>query len=138
MSVLNRLAGASLLTRLGIKEPVDRVVYGATKAGFTLANRTFRAAAAQAEPQRLPSAGDSGVFDLNPTEDQRLIVETVREFAAQELRPAAAEADDKCAAQAGLLSTSASLGITLIGVPESLGGVATDRSTMTNVLVASA
>jgi alkylation response protein AidB-like acyl-CoA dehydrogenase len=138
MSVLNRLAGAPLLTRLGIKEPVDRVVYGATKAGFTLANRTFRATGSQTKPQRLPSAGDSGVFDLNPTEDQQLIVETVREFAAGELRPAASAADDKCSAPPELLSTATSLGVTLVGVPESLGGVATDRSTMTNVLVASA
>jgi len=138
MSVLNRLAGAPLLARLGIKKPVDRVVYGATKAGFTLANRTFRATGSQSKPQRLPSAGDSGVFDLNPTEDQQLIVETVREFAAEQLRPAAAVADDKCSAPPELLSTAAELGVTLVGVPESLGGVATDRSTMTNVLVASA
>jgi alkylation response protein AidB-like acyl-CoA dehydrogenase len=138
MSVLNRLAGAPLLARLGIKDPVDRVVYGATKAGFTLANRTFRATSTSSKPRRLPASGDTGVFDLTPTEDQRLIVETVREFAAEQLRPAAAVADDKCSSPPELLSTAADLGITLVGVPEALGGVATDRSTMTNVLVASA
>jgi alkylation response protein AidB-like acyl-CoA dehydrogenase len=138
MSVLNRLAGARVVSRLGIKAPVDRALYQATKVGFTAANRSFRAAGKLAKPQRLPAPDDSGVFDLNPTEDQQLITETVREFAAERLRPAAAEADDKCAAPADLLATAGSLGVTLIGVPESLGGVATDRSTMTNVLVASA
>ena len=72
-----------------------------------MANRSFQAAGKLAKPQRLPAAGDSGVFDLNPTEDQQLIVETVREFAAERLRPAAAEADDKCEAPPELLATAA-------------------------------
>jgi alkylation response protein AidB-like acyl-CoA dehydrogenase len=138
MSGLNRLAGARFVARLGIKAPVDRAVYQATRAGFTVANRSFGAAGKLTRPQRLPSAGDSGVFDLTPTEDQQLIAETVREFAAEQVRPAATVADDKCEAPPELLGTAASLGITMIGVPESLGGVATERSTMTNVLVAEA
>jgi alkylation response protein AidB-like acyl-CoA dehydrogenase len=138
MTVLNRLAGASVLQRLGVKAPVDRAIYHGTRAGFAAANRTFTAARKLAKPQRPAAASNAGVFDLNPTEDQQLIVETVREFAAERLRPAAAESDEKCAAPPDLLATAASLGVTLIGVPESLGGVATDRSTMTNVLVASA
>ncbi|MGH3760459.1 acyl-CoA dehydrogenase family protein [Actinophytocola sp.] len=138
MSVLNRLAGARVVARLGIKDRVDRAVFRATKAGFSAANRSFAATSRLERPHRLPAAGDSGVFDLNPTEDQQLIVETVREFAAEQVRPAAAVADDKCEPPLELLSTAASLGITMIGVPESLGGVATERSTVTNVLVASA
>jgi alkylation response protein AidB-like acyl-CoA dehydrogenase len=138
MSALNRFAGARAVARLGIKAPVDRAVYQATRAGFTVANRSFAAAGKLAKPQRLPSAGNSGVFDLNPTEDQQLIVETVREFATEQVRPAAAVADDKCEAPPELLSTSAELGITMLGVPEELGGVAAERSTVTNVLVASA
>ena len=65
-----------------------------------------------------------------------MIADTVREFATEQLRPAAAVADDKCAAPPDLLATATSLGVTLIGVPEELGGVATERSTVTNVLVA--
>ena len=134
MSVLNRLAGTRLVERLGL----NRVVFGATRAGFRTANRTFAATAKLARPGRLPAAADSGVFDLSPTEEQRMIADTVREFAAEQLRPAAAVADDKCAAPPDLLATATSLGVTLIGVPEELGGVATERSTVTNVLVAEA
>jgi hypothetical protein len=138
MSVLNRLGGARVVERLGIKTPVDRVVYQATKAGFTVASRSFSAATKLAKPKRLPATGNSGVFDLDPTEEQQLIADTVREFAAEQVRPAAAVADDKCEPPPELLATAASLGITMIGVPEDLGGVATERSTVTNVLVASA
>ena len=141
MSVLNRLAGARVVERLGIKAPVDRAVYQATKAGFSTigaANRTFVAARKLGRPERLPAAGDRGVFDLTPTEEQQLIADTVREFAAEQLRPAAAVADDKCETPPELLGTAASLGLTLVGVPEELGGLATERSTVTNVLVAEA
>jgi alkylation response protein AidB-like acyl-CoA dehydrogenase len=141
MSVLNKVAGASVVSRLGLKKPVDRALYQATRTGFQTvgaATRTFAAAGGTGGARRLPAAADSGVFDLRPTEDQRLIVETVREFATEQLRPAAPAADDGCAPPAGLLGTAASLGITLVGVPEALGGVAEERSTVTNVLVAEA
>ncbi|OLF18929.1 acyl-CoA dehydrogenase family protein [Actinophytocola xanthii] len=138
MTVLNRVAGSPLVSRLGVKAPVDRALFHATRVGFTAANRTFAATRKLTRPRRLPSAPQRTVFDLTPTEEQQLIVETVREFAAEQLRPAAAGADDKCAAPPELLSTAASLGVTLVGVPEDLGGVATERSTVTNVLVAEA
>ncbi|HEX2133410.1 MAG TPA: acyl-CoA dehydrogenase family protein [Actinophytocola sp.] len=138
MGVLNRVAGSRLVAKLGVKAPVDRALYHATRTGFTAANRTFAATRTLAKPARLPSAGESGVFDLTPTEEQRMIAETVREFAAEQVRPVAAEADEKCAAPPDLLRAAAGLGVTLVGVPESLGGVATERSTVTNVLVAEA
>ncbi|MGB3444497.1 MAG: acyl-CoA dehydrogenase family protein [Actinophytocola sp.] len=141
MSVLNRVAGAPVVERLGLKKTVDRTLYEATKTGFRTAGaatRGFTAAAKLGAPARPPVVPGSGVFDLTPTDDQRMIVETVREFAAERLRPAAASADDKCAPPEELLSTAAELGVTLLGVPEELGGVATERSTVTNVLVAEA
>jgi alkylation response protein AidB-like acyl-CoA dehydrogenase len=139
MSVLNKVAPVA--DRLGLKKPVDRALYQATKTGFQAAGaatRTFTAARRLGSAKRLPPVPNSGVFDLTPTEDQQLIVETVREFATERLRPSAPLADDKCEPDRSLLDTAASLGITLLGVPEELGGVATESSTVTNVLVAEA
>ena len=141
MSMLNKVAGAPVVDRLGMKKPVDRALYQATKTGFQAAGaatRTFTAARRLGSAKRLPPVPDSGVFDLTPTEEQQLIVETVLEFAAERLRPAAPAADEKCEAPLDLVATAAELGITLLGVPEELGGVATERSTVTNVLVAEA
>ena len=141
MSMLNKVAGAPVVDRLGMKKPVDRALYQATKTGFQAAGaatRTFTAARRLGSAKRLPPVPDSGVFDLTPTEEQQLIVETVLEFSAERLRPAAPAADEKCEAPLDLVATAAELGITLLGVPEELGGVATERSTVTNVLVAEA
>jgi alkylation response protein AidB-like acyl-CoA dehydrogenase len=141
MAVLNRIAGTGAVEKLRLKKPLERVVFSSTKTGFrTLgaATRTFAAATKLARPARLPAGPDRGLLDLTPTDEQQMIVETVREFAAQRLRPAAATADDKCEPPADLLGTAAELGVTLIGIPEELDGAATERSTVTNVLVAEA
>jgi hypothetical protein len=141
LSLLNQVAGARLLGRFGLRAPAQRAVYEATRTGFrtaAAAGRTFQAANRLGKPARLPSGEDRGLLDLTPTDDQRMITEAVTEFAQERLRPAAAEADEACAAPPEVFGTAAELGIPLLGVPESLGGVATERSTVTSVLAAEA
>lgn len=143
LAALNRLAAAPLLDRWGARKPVERAVFHATRSGFRVAgavNRAFTAAAhGPGGPVRLPApAGNGELFDVTPTDEQRMIRDTVAEFAAEQLRPAAAEADDRAAADPQLLQRADELGITLVNVPERLGGAGTERSAVTNVLVAEA
>lgn len=141
VALLNRLANSRAIDRLGLRKPAERAVFEATKTGFRTAgalSRRFTAASKLAKPSRLPAARGTGRFDLTPTEDQQMVVEVVREFAAEVLRPAAASSDTACATDAQVLSSSADLGLSLIEVPEELGGIVTERSAMTGVLVAEA
>lgn len=141
LAVLNRIAGARLVRRFGMEKPVERGIFHATRTGFrTLgaANRSFRAVGRLGKPARLPSAPERGLFDLTPDEDQRLIRDTVAEFAAEQLRPAAAAADTACRGPVELLGTAAELGLTMLGVPEELGGAGSERSTVSGVLIAEA
>ncbi|WP_204455991.1 acyl-CoA dehydrogenase family protein [Actinokineospora baliensis] len=140
LRVLNRLASAAALDRLKLRKPVEQAVYQATKAGFTAAGAASRgfSVARNASPQRPKPASDPGLFDLTPTDEQAMIRDTVAEFAAERLRPAAAEADTRCAAPEDVLATVADMGVGLVGIPESLGGVGDERSAVTNVLVAEA
>ncbi|NUQ96572.1 MAG: acyl-CoA dehydrogenase, partial [Streptomyces sp.] len=89
-------------------------------------------------PARPSAAGGRDLFDLTPTEEQSMIRDTVAEFAAERLRPAASDADTACAAPEGLLGAAAGLGVTLVGIPERFGGVGSERSAVTDVLVAEA
>ena len=142
MRVLTRITGSELADRYKIRETIDRITYQSTKTGFkTLgaATRTFKKMSGGATgPQRLDAAKKSDLFDLTPTEDQQMITETVREFAAEILRPAAHDADAAAAAPADLLARAAELGITLVNVPEAFDGAADERGVVTNVLVAEA
>ncbi len=141
LAVLNRIAGTRIVQRFGLNKPLERGVYQATRTGFrTLgaATRSFQAAQRLGRPARLEPAPERGLFDLTPDDEQQMIRDTVAEFAEEQLRPAAAEADASCTPPESLLATAAELGVTMIGVPESLGGVGTARSTVSGVLVAEA
>ncbi|QWZ09634.1 acyl-CoA dehydrogenase family protein [Nocardioides panacis] len=142
VAVLNRLARSSALDRFGLRGPTERVVFEATRTGFrTLgaASRPFtRAGSRHGAPARVPAATGAGLFDLTPTEDEQMLVDVVREYAAEVVRPAAAEADDLAAAPEAVLKAGLDIGLPILGVPEDLGGISSERSAMAGTLVAEA
>ncbi|MGC7322717.1 acyl-CoA dehydrogenase family protein, partial [Mycobacteroides abscessus subsp. massiliense] len=77
-------------------------------------------------------------FDLNPEDEQKMIADTVKEFAVEVIRPAAYESDKNKTYPADLLGKVAELGVTAINIPEDFDGIASQRSTVTNSLVAEA
>jgi len=142
VAALHRLAQSDLLARTGLRRPTERAVFTATRSGFrvaTAAGRTFqRMGSPRAAGLRPAASAAGGVFDLTPTEDEQLLLEVSRELAAEVLRPAAAEADGACTAPPEVLHAAQALGLPLLGLPEALGGVVSDRSATAGVLVAEA
>ncbi len=72
-------------------------------------------------------------FDLS--EEHQLIRDTMREFAASELRERSRAADEASSLPEGLLTASGELGLAISAIPESLGGAGLDRSPFTHALV---
>jgi alkylation response protein AidB-like acyl-CoA dehydrogenase len=141
LKALNRVAASDALDRLGLRDPVVSIIHGATKTGARTAasaGRTFAAAQRLTRPVRQPTARPSDLFDLTPSDEQDLLAGSVREFALAELRPVALDADGACAAPPELLAQANELGLTMIGVPEELGGAVTERSATTTVLMSEA
>lgn len=144
MRALTTITGSEFAERFGLRQKVDRVTYEATKTGFkTLgaATKSFKKVSGGGAPKRLPEADAetrSDVFDLTPDDDQKMIVETVRDFAAEVIRPAAHDADAAAEAPASLLERSAEIGATMLNVPEEFEGIASERGVVTNSLVAEA
>ena len=147
LAALNKLAGVGAIDRLGLRKHTEQAVYQASRAGFrtaTTASRTFaevqgRVSGASGGGTRPGRPPGRGLFDLEPDDDQRMIVEATREFAAEQLRPVAADADAECVAPDTVLKRSVTeLGVSQLGVPDSLGGMSTERSTVTGALVAEA
>ena len=139
---LSRLAQADLLDRLKLRKQAEQTVFTVTNSGFkavTAASRQFaRAGSSAKQGVRAPGVSAPGTFDLTPTADEQMLVDVVTEFAHQVVRPAAAAADEACAAPAELLEASLEIGLPILGVPESLGGVSEERSAMAGTLVAEA
>jgi alkylation response protein AidB-like acyl-CoA dehydrogenase len=141
LATVNKLAGSSLLDRYNLRRPTEKAVFTLTKTGFqmvTAASRVFVANSKKSSAVRPAGRPASGVFDLTPTDEQQMLVEVVREFAEERVRPIAQAADHACETPAEVLTTAAELGIAQIGVPEEAGGLSSERSAVTNVLVAEA
>src|ERR1035437_7311927 len=135
LRALNRLAGSTAIDRFGRRLPAERLLHGASKTTMRTAATAGRSFTAAPRPPRPPKARRSALFDLPPDDEQQMLCESVREFALAQLRPAAPAADDQCATPAELLAQSSELGLTMIGVPEALGGAVEQRSAVTSVLM---
>jgi alkylation response protein AidB-like acyl-CoA dehydrogenase len=141
LRALNRLAGNPLIDRFGLRDQTQRVLHTASKATVrtaTRAGRTFAATQKLSGPARQPRTARSDLFDLTPDDEQQMLRESVRDFALAKLRPAAHDADAACAAPDDLLAQANELGLTMVGVPEELGGAVAERSAVTTVLMAEA
>ena len=141
LALIAPLVGQEFLDRHKLRDPLNRGLRYGVKTLFSTAgatNRQFkRVQSLRGGPTRLKSSGKD-YFDLTPDDDQKLIVETVDEFAQEVLRPAAYDADEAAAYPPDLISKAAELGITAINVPEDFEGIAEHQCTVTNALVAEA
>jgi alkylation response protein AidB-like acyl-CoA dehydrogenase len=141
IALITPLLGQEFLDKYKLRDPLNRGLNYGVKAVFSAAGastRQFkRVQGVRSNPTRLKATG-ADYFDLTPDDDQKLIVETVTEFAEQILRPAAYDANDAASYPADLIARAAELGITAINIPEEFDGIAAQRSTVTNALVAEA
>ncbi|MGB9226776.1 acyl-CoA dehydrogenase family protein [Mycobacterium sp.] len=141
LALLTPIVGQEFLDKYHLRDPLNRSLrYGVNKmfsAQGAVTRQFRRVQSMRGGPTRLKSSGRD-LFDLTPDDDQKLIIETVDEFAEEVLRPAAHDADEAAAYPPGLIAKAAELGITAINIPEDFDGIAEHRSSVTNVLVAEA
>jgi alkylation response protein AidB-like acyl-CoA dehydrogenase len=141
LGLLTPIVGQEFLDKYHLRDPLNRTLKYGVKTGFSVAGATSRqfkrVQGLRGGPTRLKASGKD-YFDLTPDDDQKMIVETVDQFAQEILRPAAAEADEAAKYPPGLIAKAAELGVTAVNVPEDLEGIAAHRSSVTNVLVAEA
>jgi alkylation response protein AidB-like acyl-CoA dehydrogenase len=69
------------------------------------------------------------------SEEQELVREAMREFAADAMRPIARECDEQAMIPADFLETVWSLGLTSTQIPEAYGGAGEARSMVTNAIL---
>jgi alkylation response protein AidB-like acyl-CoA dehydrogenase len=141
LALLTPLVGQEFLDKYHLRDPLNRALRYGTKTIFSTAGATSRqfkrVQNLRGGPTRLKSSGKD-YYDLTPDDEQKMIVETLEEFAEEVLRPAAHDADEAATYPPDLMAKAAELGITAVNIPEDFEGIAAHRSSVTNVLVAEA
>ncbi|MBW2404605.1 MAG: acyl-CoA dehydrogenase family protein, partial [Deltaproteobacteria bacterium] len=121
LRVLNRIADSPLVERLGLEARAQRLVYQGAKRAAETAAKAAKRRSAKRDADR---SSKPRKFDLNLSEEQQLMRDTLRRFADDLMQPAAREADDRSAPPDDFVDTFAELGAIAMAVPEEMGGAA--------------
>lgn len=139
--------GLRLIARAGgleaMKNPVlrsrfERILYKGAQHGFrtqTAARRAFVRKPGHGPADRPASTTPRREFDMRPSEDQELVQEAARTLADEVIRPAGGQGDNDRAVPSDVRRQAMAMGLTLVGVPAQLGGVAEEASAVAGVLV---
>src|SRR6266508_5645532 len=76
------------------------------------------------------------MISFTPNDEQQLIIETVRRYATERVRPAAHDADESGATPAAIVETGWELGLLPSARPEQYGGFGDAHSALTGALAA--
>ena len=74
------------------------------------------------------------LFDLNLTEEQRIMRESLARFSDVEVASISRQADEAGKAPEGFYDKTAELGLSLLSIPEAFGGAGVPRSVLSNML----
>src|SRR5436190_1972986 len=92
LALITPIVGQEFLDKHNLRDPLNRGLKYGVKQVFSVVgatNRQFKKVSGRKSgPTRLKASG-ADYFDLTPDDDQKMIVETVSDFAEEVLRPAA-------------------------------------------------
>lgn len=138
MGLMRRVSSSDWLDKTKTRKPVERVVFEASRAGFkaiALTRKGIKPVLNLVTPARMKRSAGAELFDLNFTDEQEQIRDSVRRIADEIIAPAAAAADEACETPTEILQQVREIGHHLIAAPESAGGIATERPIITNMLI---
>ena len=130
MSLMTKIAGSNLADRLKIREPLQKFAYTSTRNGFEILEKF------QQKRQHNHSKSSAQLFDISLTDEQSMIQDTIANFARDELRPMASEANENMAPPSNFFQQLSALGLNYFSVPESMGGAAQSYSPTTSCIIA--
>lgn len=138
LRLIARTGGLPVMADPRVRARVERLLGRSAHSGFraqVAVGRAFARVRGAGPATRPAPTRRRGVYDLTPTEDQQLLQQAARELADEVIRPAGSRADSDRAVPEDVRRAMHDMGLALLGVPEQLGGIAEERSTVTGVLV---
>ncbi|MDV2468236.1 acyl-CoA dehydrogenase family protein [Acinetobacter chinensis] len=137
LSFITKIAGSDLLDQFKLRKLIEKSLYQGSKAGFKTLSKTQKVFKSDAgvKKQRLPNQ-EKSLFDLSLTEEQQMTVDAMSQFASEVLYPLAHQADHDESFPVELWQHSTDLGLNFYALPEALGGVASEKNIISNILIA--
>ncbi|MCB0502248.1 MAG: acyl-CoA dehydrogenase family protein [Bacteroidetes bacterium] len=137
-SALNNALDSKVAGAIGLRKFLVKATYTSAFNGVNVATKAakiFTSPKKQKEAHRLASTAKSTLFDLNLTEDQQMIQDTIKDFVAQKITPVAEHCSEERKVSEDLVQAFGELGITYYSVPEAMGGMLNEKATVTQMII---
>lgn len=131
----NQVLDSKIGKALNLRKLTEQIVYQGAMNGMKVAggaSKIFKGSGKKGERLNAKSATD--LFDLNYTEEQQMIRDTLLQFATQ-IRTAAQETDEAMSIPESTWTAFNELQLGFMQVPESMGGMIQERSTVTQMMM---
>ena len=137
LALLTKIAGSQLIDQLKLRKWLEKSLYQSAKHSFKTLSQTQKIFQSQPQlkQQRLANQ-KKDLFDLHLTEDQQMTCDALGQFATEVLYPLARDADQHEKFPDVLWQHCSDLGLHDYALTEALGGVATEKNMLSNVLIA--
>lgn len=137
LSALRLASNAPVVERFGLRPVLNRVIFEGARLGYgavtSMASKSGGSSAKSRDAVARPKK--PSLFDLEPTDEQVMMQETVRRFATEHLLEQARDADTESALPASIVAAWNELGMAEMLLPEAYGGFAEERSPVSVALV---
>ena len=133
--LLNQVLDSKIGKALNLRKLSEQLVYQGTVNGMKVAggaSRIFKGSGKKGE--RLDTQQPTDLFDLNYNDEQQMIRDTLLQFATQ-MRTVAQETDDNMTISEEIWNGFNELQLAYMQVPESMGGMIKERSTVTQMMM---
>ncbi|TCM61415.1 alkylation response protein AidB-like acyl-CoA dehydrogenase [Acinetobacter calcoaceticus] len=142
LAFMTKIAGSDIIDQLKLRKFIEKSLYQGSKVGFKTLSKTQKvfqskqhATHNNVTQQRLANQQKS-LFDLNLSEEQHMLVDSMDQFATEVLYPLAHDADHQETFPQQLHQYARDLGLNDYALPEAYGGVASEKNILSNVLIA--
>lgn len=132
-SFLDSDIGKTLKLRKFTENVIYYGAYAGTKVG-TMMSSGGSGSAGGSSATRLNAKAKSDLFDLNYTEEQTMVKEAVTQFALK-VRESAEKSDEEFVVREDIKKGFDELGLVFYLIPESLGGMMKEKSTVTQMMI---
>jgi alkylation response protein AidB-like acyl-CoA dehydrogenase len=137
-SALNNALDSKVANAIGLRKFFVKATYQSAYNGVglvTKASKVFKSPKQQTKAHRLENRPTGHLFDLNLTEDQQMVQDTVKDFVAQKIKPIAEKCSEEGKIPNDLIQSFQELGITYYSVPEQMGGMLNEKATVTQMII---
>lgn len=137
---LNKALDSRVAKAIGMRRILEKASYSSAFNGVKVASTAgklrSKSKGKQQQAERLKGVEGNDLFDLNYSDEQQMIIGAISDFVEQKIKPQAEHCSEAGKVSDEIHKGFSELGLSFYAVPESMGGIQSEQSTVTQMAIA--